>query len=441
MLISFSTENWQSFRDKATLSMLASRERQHKERIANIDKYGINVLPVAAIYGGNASGKTKLFNALAFAKYFIVNVTQPDSFIAREHFKLDDAYANKPTKFNFELLIEDIFYEFSFAVTSSYVTEEKLIKFFGNTEKVIYQRDGSKITINDITLKKEQRLQFLAEGTRSNQLFLTNTVDQKMEHFKKIYDWFKNTLVLIAPNSTYSSYDQFMQEGMLLYNSMNNALVELDTGITSLGEEKIPIENFPQTIRNKILENLPDGSSVNLHLSDPENRFVITKKNGVLSAKKLIAYHKTIDGKKVKFEFGQESAGTLRIIDILPAFFALCTPKSPKIFIIDELDRCLHTLLTRALLESFLSTCTQEGRSQLLFTTHDALLIDQQLFRRDEIWVTERNSNGGTSLFSFGEYKNIRFDKDIRKSYLRGHLGGIPKINLLQSLSNADGKE
>jgi uncharacterized protein len=95
---------------------------------------------------------------------------------------------------------------------------------------------------------------------------------------------------------------------------------------------------------------------------------------------------------------------------------------------IDELDRSLHTLLTRQLLASFLQQASPEFRNQLIFTTHDVLLMDQDLFRRDEMWVSERNSQGISDLYSFSEFKEIRYDKDIRKSYLQGRLGGVPRF-------------
>ena len=97
---------------------------------------------------------------------------------------------------------------------------------------------------------------------------------------------------------------------------------------------------------------------------------------------------------------------------------------------IDEVDRSLHTLLVRRLLETYLAGCSRDTRSQLLFTTHDVLLMDQQLFRCDEIWITERDANGASSLLSLSEYEDANKDKDIRRSYLQGRFGGIPKLLL-----------
>ena len=89
MLISFSIENWLSFRDRSTFSMVASREKQHLKRVPRIDKYNMRLLPIAAIYGGNASGKTNLFKALSFARHLVLKGTQPEAMIAVAPFRLD----------------------------------------------------------------------------------------------------------------------------------------------------------------------------------------------------------------------------------------------------------------------------------------------------------------------------------------------------------------
>jgi AAA15 family ATPase/GTPase len=132
-----------------------------------------------------------------------------------------------------------------------------------------------------------------------------------------------------------------------------------------------------------------------------------------------------------------ESDGTVRIIDLLPAFLDLADPGTSRVYVIDELDRSLHTLLTRRLLDVFLGASGPGTRGQLLFTTHDALLMDQSLLRRDEMWVTERDDHGESTLLAFSEYKDVRYDKDIRKSYLHGRLGGVPRL-LMAGMFAAD---
>ena len=433
MIIRFSVENWMSFRDQATFSMIASRERQHGERVPKLGKYQTRVLPIAAIYGGNASGKTNFFEALYFAKTLVVKGSGIDSLIPIEPFRLDDEGTNRPSRFAFELLIDETIYEFSFAVTRKAVLEEKLVVITSTSEKMLYDRRDGAINF-DASLAKDMFLKFAFEGTRNNQLFLTNSVSQKVDKFRPVYDWFKDTLNLVAPDSRFEPFDQFLDEEHPLYSAMNEMLQRLDTGIAHLGSEEVPFENipFPGPIKTQLQEELEEGETVR----SINPRFVITREDGELIAKKMVSFHPKSNGTEAKFEIHQESDGSQRIIDLLPAFLDLSVQTPPKVYIIDEIDRSLHPLLIWQLLETYLANCSTGTRTQLLLTTHNVMLMDQQLLRRDEMWVAERDRFGVSSLFSFSEYKDVRYDKDLRKSYLQGRLGGIPRILSGGALTN-----
>ena len=438
MIIEITLENWMSFSTPVSFSMIASRERQHGERVPKLGKYQTRVLPVAAIYGGNASGKTNFFKALSFVKNLVVKGTQPDSLIPIETFRLDRKSNKRPSRFSFQLLIEETIYEFSFSLTRKEILEEKLIQITSSSEKVLYHRKDGKPNF-DTSLDKEQFLHFAFQGTRDNQLFVTNSVSQKVDAFRPIYDWFKDSLELVAPDSRFEPFEQFLDEEHPLFSTMNEMLPQLDTGISHLGGEEIPFENInlPDGLVNQIQEDVKEGMSIRLLLEPAKERYVITRKKGDLHAKKLITYHPLPDGTDVKFEVRHESDGSQRIIDLLPAFLEVAAKQSKKVFVIDEVDRSLHTLLTRRLIDSYLNSCTTETRAQLLLTTHDVLLMDQDLFRRDEMWIAERNRLGESSLLSFSEYKEVRYDKDIRKSYLQGRLGGIPRVLMSGTFGNS----
>ena len=429
MLIRFSVENWMSFRDSATFSMVASRERKHGDRIPKLAKYRMRVLPVAAIYGGNASGKTNFFMALNFAKKFVVRGTQPDELIQVDTFRLDSGSERRPSRFTFELLIGGDIYEFSFSINRKAVIEEKLVLISSTSETVLYDRRDGEPNF-DASLETVQFLHFAFQGTRDNQLFLTNSISQKVEHFRPIYDWFKDTLELIAPDSRFQPFESFLDEGHPLYASMNKLLPLLDTGITHLGGEDIPFDDapFPAPLKTELQKNVKEGMTARIRNEPINDRYIVSREGDELVAKKLVSYHPRSDGTEAGFEIRQESDGTQRIIDLLPAFLRLSETTMPKVFVIDELDRSLHTLLTRQLIEAYLGNCSPETRSQLLFTTHDVLLMDQDIFRRDEMWIVERDRSGASTLLSFSDYKDIRHDKDVRKSYLQGRLGGIPRI-------------
>jgi AAA15 family ATPase/GTPase len=168
-----------------------------------------------------------------------------------------------------------------------------------------------------------------------------------------------------------------------------------------------------------------------------KNNNASTNSATILDVYKKIEYHKIMkaqhekeDGTEVKFNLRQESDGSQRAIDLLPAIIESSYPETKKVYIIDEIDRSLHILVTHSLLKNYLSNCSTDTRSQLLFTTHDVLLMDQDLLYLDERWIAERNATGGSNLISLREYKDTKHDKDIRKSYLRGKLGDIPNIFL-----------
>ena len=438
MLVRFTLENWMSFRDPVEFSMIASREKQHGDRVPQVSKYQTRILPLSTIYGGNASGKTNFMKALHFAETFVVQGTKPDGSIQIEPFVLDSEMAKRPSRFVFELLIDELIYEFSFMVTRKKVVEEKLILITSTSERVLYHRQNDKITLNS-SLKKNKFLQFVSKGTRENQLFLTTSMYQNVELFLPVYTWFRDTLVLLAPDSRFAQFEQYINESDPLYQTMNRMLIHLDTGITHLGGETMPFNHlpFPQNLKETLMDEVKEGTIVRIMDDSNHDRYIVTRENNELIAKKIITYHSGSMG-EVKFEMHQESDGSKRIIDLLPAFLELMEIDSKKVYVIDELDRSLHTLLTRRLLSIYLSACSKGSRSQLIFSTHDVLLMDQQLLRRDEMWVTEREDDGNTVLIPFSEFKDIRYDKDIMKSYLQGRLGGIPKILLDKTLLDSE---
>ena len=409
--------------------MVAGRERQHSNRVPRIDRYQSRILPVAAIFGGNASGKTNFFRALNFARRLIVVGTRnPGNPIPLEPFKLDQGSASRPSRFAFELLIDDGLYDYSFSVTRESVIEEKLVKRTQRAERSLYERNGQVIQFHQ-SLPDRNRLHFAFESTRENQLFLTNSVLLNIETFANIFKWFDEQLELIAPDSRFASFEYWNEDVSQHHARMKDVLEQLDLGVSRLDTEEVSLTRIlPKELIDNLKENLPDNQLALIGIDSIGNRHIVIRRNGNLVAKKLVTFHRGIDGAEVKFEFLDESDGSQRMIDLLPAFLDLTSAKCQKVYVIDEFDRSLHTHLTRWLLEHYLLQCSRQSRSQLLFTTHDAQLIDQSLLRRDEIWITETNRHGSSHLISFGEYQDIRHDKDIRKSYLQGRLGGVPKI-------------
>ena len=254
-------------------------------------------------------------------------------------------------------------------------------------------------------------------------MFLTEAVSYELEKLRPIYNWFAKSLELVAPDSRFMPFHLFFSDTHPLREIMNDKLRQLDTGIDHLGSEEIPFDSLPLTedeiehLQTEIL----NGEHVPMY-TNPSTKIVISRKGDELFARRLVTFHTSVDNTSKKFGIFQESDGSKRVIDLLPALIELSSDIS-KVYVIDELDRSLHTLLARKFIESFLSCCSNESRSQLLMTTHDVMLMDQSLFRRDEMWLTERSEDGSSNLYSIAEFEEAKKDKDIRDSYLHGRMG------------------
>lgn len=428
MLIRFSIKNWMSFRDQATLSMVSSLERRHGERVARIN--GLRLLPIATIYGANASGKTNLFNALNFAKQFIVHGTGVDQVIGVQPFRLDAQMQQAPSEFVFEVLVGDKIYEYRFEVTYQQVVMERLTLILKTTERVIFERHKQDIKAVHVPDTEQSFWKFIKQAIRPNQLLLTTAIQLQHAPFVPIYHWFRDTLLLIAPDARFEDFERFVDKQHRHFDQMNQILQLLDTGIHELSGQEIPLSllPLPDELKAKLQSDIPEGATVRLFDAIGSERIIMTRRNGILTAQKIVAMHARNDGGYEAFGMSQESDGTNRIIDLLPAILEASDQLTPHVVVIDEVDRSLHTMITNQLVQHFLASCTSQTRSQLLLTLHDVLLMNQDIFRRDEMWVTERRSDGASSLIGLSEYAGLRDDTDMRKSYLQGRFGGVPKV-------------
>jgi AAA15 family ATPase/GTPase len=441
MLIKLCVSNFLSFRDEVEFTALASLERQHSARIFRHSKLGFSVLPTAALWGGNGAGKSNLYCALRFARHFILRgSTRIEDVIAVEPFRLDREYLKKPSTFRFDVLIKDQVYRYCFAVTSQQVLSESLEEVNDEKTKLVFRREQGEWNLEyfdrcKLPEKERDFIQFKARDTLRNQLFLSSVRGRDLPILEEIGDWFSSKLALLDPHCDFRPIEISLQDVEAFQKYCVKALQRAGTGIDLIKNEKVSLDSIsmPPGMRDSLkkqLEQAKDDTAMMIKGPD-RMRFLAIREKGETKALQLVTFHKDRDGKQVRFEMPDESEGTERLIDLLPAFFELSSAESDKVFFIDELDRSLHTHLTRGLIESFLKTRSNSSRAQLLFTTHDPLLLDQELLRRDEIWFIDKDENGQSSLNSLSDFKGVRYDKDIRKSYLQGRFGGVSAMQPL----------
>lgn len=438
MLVKFAVENFRSFRDEVVLDMVASSESQHKHHVVE-DNQGkkVTILRAAAIYGANASGKSNLVDAMNFARNFIINGTKSDQKIPIIPFKLDSSSNEKPSKFEFIIKYKGILYTYGFVIDKSNVLEEWLYVVQNKRESLFFKRlttDKGEASIKiGASFAKEnsdesQFLQFVAKGTRHNQLFLTEANEKNVGKVKDLLNWFKNVLVIITVDRDFSDFYYNNRNDMKFIGFVGYFLRNAGTGIEAIDiiTEEFKIEAMPDIL---FTSRLIEGGNM---LTAFKRSMKVMQGD---SEKREIMRIKTRHGNKkdkIFLEAWEESDGTQRLLDYLPFLYSSCVTGDEKVLLIDELDRSMHPLLSRMIMSFFLrNEVTNKG--QMIFTTHDTNLLDKDILRRDEIWFMEKDKDQNSHLYSLADFK-VRPDLSYGKGYLHGRFGAIPFIGDFKNL-------
>lgn len=430
MLLQFSVENFLSFREPQTLSMLAADGVEHPAHMVMEGPEGKKVLRCAAIYGANASGKSNLVKALEFGTNLVLNGTRAGESIGVRPFKLDPGCKDRPGNFQWELAIAGKHYSYGFELSHSAVISEWLFSTDRDGDSPIFRRENGRIELGEQLGSTQERklfLRFLADGTRTNQLFLAEARERNATELAVFLQAFEDTR-LVFPDSAVANLIRFLQQNADFAAFAGQLLSGAGTGVESLALESAKVDmskappqkappaapagEFMEPIAH-LGEMLRSLSSGIVHLSDGAFWAVLTR-------------HRAQDGRHVDFEVLEESNGTQRLLHLAPALYLFERNPTPIVLAIDELEGSLHPLLTRAFLSRILAAPRD---SQLIFTTHDTNLLDLNLLSRDAIWFTEKDAAGATVLYSLAEYKSDQIaalGPQLEKGYLQGRFGAIP---------------
>lgn len=441
MLVQFSLENFACFSQENRFSMVASADLEHKSHLVHSDaRQNTDLLRTAALYGANAHGKTKLVEALRFCQSLIVHGTRSGHSIRTTPFRLDRLRQSQPSRFEFVIHYRSVEYTYGFLLDSERVHEEWLFARPNVQEVKYFERvtdgDGKVVIETGASFtgrgrKDQQFIEFVAKGTRPNQLFLTEAADRNVEKVSPLYLWFKEVLTIISATARIQPIEVRSNREQDFVRFIGSFLNKAGTGIDEVVTEEEELDfdkhmpDIPDGLRDKIESDIRKGAIINFMTEEGSSFSLYSDSTGRPVCVRLKTVHKGQDGLRVRFDFEEESAGTQRLMDILPILADVT--ESEKVVVIDELDRKLHPLLSRLFVESYLQRCNDSQRGQLIFTTHDTHLLDLSLLRRDEVWFLQKNSVGETSLYSLSDLK-VRPDLKIEKGYLNGRFGGIPVI-------------
>jgi hypothetical protein len=413
--------------------MAPGRGRLHENHVIKneIKPY---ILKSGIIYGANASGKSNLIRAINFAKNLIVEGIKPDKNILRNYFKLDEENATLPTKFEFILKHKERVFRYGFTFNSKCIQEEWLYELLKTTEKSLFNRETISDTKTEVKYgikfrnkKEKMRFEIMGENTRANQLFLNKTrYENEKEYFNIPYEWFGDVLTIIFPKTKPFNIVLYMYNDKKLCQQFIPLFKYFDLGIEGIETEKTDIKKEGSYLPPEILEEMSKSAKSNeVFVFDNENTILLRDEQGELKFLELYTNHKKKNkNETVKFKLQEESDGTQRMFDLIPALLML--KQGNKVILVDEIGRSLHPHLSYGFFKFFFEE-TAGKNSQLIATTHDVHLLNLDLFRKDEIWFIEKNKFGESEVYSLEEFKP-RYDKDIQNGYLSGRFGAIPII-------------
>lgn len=434
MIISFEVENFGSYKDKASFSMVATRERDPNCRLSTTNGFSGRVLPISAIYGYNASGKTNFLYALMFLQTLVVRrIVDPNVLNLQPYAFVDDPYS-KPSKFALKFLSNESIYLYEIEMQFEKILMERLTKIFKTQKQIIFERIENTLSKISSRFTKEDtnRLNFAMQGTSNVQTFLNNCKSQRIDLFDEAYNWFSNKLVIVNSKTDFSGL--FFSDYPL--DQFNGLLRKLDITNADFLRVKIDSNALPYNAQyiEALGKQLKDGHSISLpvlssNVGVSNSPIIMSKINGVLEFSKVIIRHSFGNGKSADMDLSTESEGTRRLYELRPVFLDLITKNSDYVFIIDEFDRSLHPMLVRHFIELFNDRCESENRVQLIFSCHDISLLDQSLMRRDSYWITSKDNQGASSLVRITDLEQgKRTDKVIRNAYMAGELGVKPNF-------------
>ncbi len=440
MILKISVENFKSFDKKEELSMISSSKIQtnknHKQKVKQV-----NILKNAVVYGANASGKSNLVDVLQFFKDTLsggLPINCVNSFCRNRQENKD-----RESLFELQFTVGDSFYAYGFSAVLSQrkITEEWLYELMqdGTAHNLFIRPQNGVPSLGDSvtpSMAEKNRFSVYAEdfAGHDSQLFLQEMnrgkkydSKSKIIFFQAAYQWIMQNIIVLNPNTALSNTDLYYNEASL--ENISRLIQTFDTGISKISTKVISIDELSKMVPREVLMSIFATLRQQMQMKSlPEIQMSWRIQDGFFNIRiagndepeitTLVLNH----GKSFfDFDFAEESDGTKRLFDLVDM---LLTSREDTVYVVDELERSLHPKLTEYFLKLFMEA--HDGkRMQLIFTTHEDTIMDQELFRRDEIWFVERDVENSSHIYSLDRFKE-RYDKKLSKAYLEGRYGAIP---------------
>ena len=446
MLLSAKFENIYSFNEETRILFTASKSDQLPLHVSRAEKRDdISVLRMGLIYGANASGKSNIIKCLAIIKAFALNGWSNRKY---NYFKMTEEPQER-SSIELEFKVSGQFFAYGVAFSKGGLLEEWLYKTGSRNDAMIFERKRSgdvweNVIAPQFTKEEDgQFLKFLIDGTPTKGTFLSEYIERNgkgIEAIKLARKWFEN-LNIIFPETHRTDFPFRVVGDTQFRNVMRELLGYFGTGISDLCRvESKPEElGIPDEIRQKIEEILESKGAKTGIMIHNESRFIFAEKDESRNMKwyELKTIHKKEDSDSdYIFEMFEESDGTSRLFDFIPMLIDMRA--NDAVYVVDEIDRSLHPMLTLKLLEMYDSLLRGDSHIQLICTTHESSLLSTAPIRQDEVWFVEKDKKGESHLSSLCEYKPR---ENVQKGYLNGRYGAIPFFGELDNIHWDDAKQ
>ncbi|WP_143305930.1 AAA family ATPase [Chitinophaga vietnamensis] len=436
MIIRLLVKNLYSFNDLTEFNLLPGRFSRLAHHVSTHDN--VELLKLSVIYGANGAGKSNLINTLSLLRDFVKDGEMPIEFIT-ETFKFDKKGRTKDVYIGIEFFKDETPYYYGLTINQGIIIEEELfISGLGTKDdKILFTRrdtvDGNNLELQfspEVEDNKETAFfsSFLKnEILGRNKLVLFHMKSRQNEafgHHKNAANWFENGIEMISPLARPHGLCLRLEKDATFFKFATDILRSFNTGIEHIHIETVPIEEYfgedDRQEANRFIANLKANPERIASRRNAYEEVIFVMEDNKPVAKSIWFSH-NVDKGTARFMFSEESDGTRRLMEYLPALYSIVN--KPKTFLIDEIERSIHPLLIKEIIKKFsLDTAT---KGQLIFSTHESNLLDQEIFRPDEIWFAEKNNHGATELYPLSEFKE-HHTIDIRKGYLNGRYGAIP---------------
>lgn len=446
MLLSAKFENIYSFNEETRILFTAGKSNLLPLHVSRAEKRDdISILRMGLIYGANASGKSNIIKCLAIIKDFALNGWSNYKY---NYFKMTDTPQER-SSIELEFKVDEQFYAYGVAFSKGGLQEEWLYKTGSRNDTLIYERKRSNGEWENVIASQfaddesGQFLKYLIDGTPTKGTFLSEYIERNgkgIDAIKSVRKWFEN-LNIIFPKTHRTDFPFRVVSDAQFRTIMRKLLGYFGTGISDLCrvESKAEELGIPDEIRQKIEENLDGKASKTGIMIHNENRFIFAEKDEAMNLKwyELKTIHKTEDSDTdYVFDMFEESDGTSRLFDFIPMLIDMRA--NDAVYVIDEIDRSLHPMLTLKLIEMFDSLLKKDSQMQLICTTHESNLLSTAPVRQDEVWFVEKDKKGESHLSSLCEYKPR---ENVQKGYLNGRYGAIPFFGELNNINWDDEKQ